>query len=150
MPQQPLPPRPPSVELPSFTSYPRPAPREAEAPTWIATPELRAEMFGWPALEGEEPEPAAEAEAPPVEEPQTTVEELPDELLAEATGAHRAPEPEPKPVRAEDRPPARHRIDPFAEADARRRPWTRRSVESPVAELPRLPRHERLPRDEED
>lgn len=83
VPQQPLPPRPPSVELPAFSTYPRPAPREPEAPTWIATPQMREEVLGWPAPGLEDTE--ADGEALPVaEEPQTTVEELPEELLAEA------------------------------------------------------------------
>src|SRR3954468_21379951 len=41
VPQQPQPPRPPTRELPPFTRYPRAEPRESEAPTWIAPPELR-------------------------------------------------------------------------------------------------------------
>jgi hypothetical protein len=82
VPEQPLPPRPPSVELPIFTTYPRPAARETEAATWIATPEMRAEVLGWPAPDDDEPY------VPPVDEPQTTVEELPAELLAEAAVAY--------------------------------------------------------------
>ena len=160
VPEQPLPPRPPSVELPVFTTYPRPAPREPEAATWIATPAMREEVLGWPA-------PAAS------EEPQTTVEELPEELLAEAAAAADGErsleeleagwpvlvpehdpwlgagtpaepeaaevepeaaevepeaaeaEPEPGPVAAPRSRPARHHLDPFAAADARRRPWQR-------------------------
>src|SRR3954469_6925024 len=49
VPQQSLPPRPPTRELPPFTRYPRPEPRESEAPTWIAPPELREQVLGWPA-----------------------------------------------------------------------------------------------------
>jgi hypothetical protein len=56
VPPQAVPPRPPGQELPAFTSYPRPAPRVSEAPTWIAPPELREQVLGWPA-------PAAEAVA---------------------------------------------------------------------------------------
>ncbi|HSP74071.1 MAG TPA: hypothetical protein VLN26_16990, partial [Gaiellaceae bacterium] len=86
VPQQPLPPRPPSVELPAFSTYPRPAPREPEAPTWIATPQMREEVLGWPApgLEDTETDGAA---VPAAEEPQTTVEEMPEELLAEAAAS---------------------------------------------------------------
>ena len=73
VPQEPLPPRPPSMELPAFTAYPRPEARETESPTWIATPAMRDELLGWP--------------TPPPQEQPTTVEELPDELLAEAAGA---------------------------------------------------------------
>ena len=232
VPQEPLPPRPPSTELPAFTAYPRPEVRETESPTWIATPAMREELLGWP--------------APPPQEQPTTVEELPDELLAEAAGAgwpdafdagangdpweavELPAEPEPEhesdnllqaeeaadppeaeaPAEASDessqagavadapdnagsepisddssqveegaaaaesveadaasdnvsqadepvvaaapRAP-RHRIDPFAEANGRRWPWTRRGEESAaVAELPPLPRHARiLPREEE-
>src|SRR3982751_785239 len=46
VPQQPLPPRPPTEELPAFSLYPRPpAPRE-DAPTWIAPAELREQLLG--------------------------------------------------------------------------------------------------------
>src|SRR5699024_7759524 len=62
VPAEPLPPRPPSEELPAFAAYPRaPAePRATEAPTWIATPEMREELLGWPA-----PDPRAEPEPEP-------------------------------------------------------------------------------------
>src|SRR3954454_21596518 len=50
VPQQLVPPRPPTQELPAFSLYPRPAPRE-DARTWIATPELREELLGWPSAE---------------------------------------------------------------------------------------------------
>lgn len=77
VPQQPLPPRPPTQELPSFSLYPQPpAPRD-DAPTWIATPEMRQELLGWPSVEpaqAEEPEPRLEPAAEPLSE----------ELLAEA------------------------------------------------------------------
>lgn len=153
VPERPLPPRPPTTELPSFSSYPRPAVREAEAPTWIATPEMRAEAFGWPLSEGEEAgeaeEAAAEQRARPAE-PQTTVEESPAELLAEAEAAATRSGPEPAEGGPELSAPrtARHRIDPFAEDDAPRRPWGRRPAENPVAELPGRPRHSRIaPRD---
>lgn len=85
VPEQPLPPRPPSVELPAFTTYPRPAPREVEAPTWIATPQMREEVLGWPAA-------GLDGDAPATEEPQTTVEEMPEELLAEAAASAAAVE----------------------------------------------------------
>jgi hypothetical protein len=75
VPQQPLPPRPPSRELPAFTNYPRPAPRVSEAPTWIATPAMREELLGWPAVR-----PPTQADEPPRDD------ELPQELLAEAAG----------------------------------------------------------------
>jgi hypothetical protein len=71
VPYQPLPPRPPSEELPAFSSYPKPAPRESESPTWIATPELRGELLGWPAVQPEE---------------QPAGGELPVELPAKAAG----------------------------------------------------------------
>lgn len=79
VPFQPLPPRPPSEELPAFSSYPQPGPRESEAPTWIATPEMREELLGWPVVQqAEESEPA--------------LEELPAELLAEVASATAEPE----------------------------------------------------------
>ena len=146
VPEQPLPPRPPSTELPAFTSYPRPAPREVEAPTWIATPELREQALGWV---GED------------EEPQTTVEELPEELLGETDDpdgdADGWPEPphdepgdpsEPEPAAG---PTVRHRIDPFDDGHVRRWPWSRRAAESAaVSDLPPLPRHARAARSGEE
>ncbi|MGZ4389101.1 MAG: hypothetical protein ACXVZL_06950 [Gaiellaceae bacterium] len=203
VPQQPLPPRPPSVELPAFSTYPRPAPREPEAPTWIATPQMREEVLGWPAPGLEDTE-ADGGPLPAADEPQTTVEEMPEELLAEAAAsavfddadagwpvaeeplqdpwfaeelpaepvAAEPPPPEPEPVALEPEPEpvtvqpepvavepepvavpeepvvvprvARHRLDPFAEAPARR--WRRQrshEVEDGVVELPLLPRHVR-------
>lgn len=176
VPEQPLPPRPVSVELPAFTTYPRRPPREPEAPTWIATPAMRAEMLGWPA-----PPPEA------TEEPQTTVEELPEGLLAEVAAGREAadeldvgwpvaepaadpwiaeeppaepepavvaaeppepePEPEPEPVEAGPAPPtptvgrsARHHLDPFAAAAARRRRWQRTlEAQDAVVEVAALP-----------
>lgn len=86
VPEQPLPPRPPGVELPAFSTYPRPAPREPEAATWIATPQMREEVLGWPAPGLDDTE-AAGAAPPAAEEPQTTVEEMPEELLAEAAAS---------------------------------------------------------------
>jgi hypothetical protein len=78
VPQQALPPRPPTQELPAFSLYPQPpAPRD-EAPTWIATPELRQELLGWPAA------------TPP--DDGAAVTPLPQELLVESAVA--APEPE--------------------------------------------------------
>jgi hypothetical protein len=84
VPDQPLPPRPPTQELPAFTSYPRPAPRESDAPTWIATPEMREELLGWPAVRADEKPPAAE------EQPH----EPPVEALSAAAEADSRPEPE--------------------------------------------------------
>ncbi len=114
VPQQPLPPRPPSEELPAFSTYPRPpletAPRLTEAPTWIATPEMREELFGWPT-----PQPAAEehaADEPPAEQAAASppslgetdpwpapppADELHDELL-DAASAAAAPEPDVEPA----------------------------------------------------
>jgi hypothetical protein len=193
LPQESLPPRPPGLELPSFSVYPRP-PVETrvpatvnDAPTWIATPEMREELLGWPAEDVPDPEPEPDAEpAPPVVEPR----ELPAELPAAArvtlapqpaepegwpiddddtasdpwTAAELEPESEPRPRNGEVRQAAdgaaavapgrasrrvRHRIDPFEGPDERRRPWRRRvEVEAAVAELPPLPRHVRLDREE--
>ena len=41
VPQQPLPPRPPTQELPVFSLYPR---QREDAPTWIAPPDLREQL----------------------------------------------------------------------------------------------------------
>lgn len=120
VPQQPLPPRPPSEELPAFSMYPRPpleaAPRLTEAPTWIATPEMREELFGWPTPQPAVEEPAPEDPAPapslgrtdpwpaplpvepaPVAAEHVPVEDLRDELL-DAASAAGASEPDVEPA----------------------------------------------------
>ena len=99
VPQQPQPPRPPTRELPPFTRYPRAAPHETEAPTWIAPPELREAVLGWPAPEYE-PEAQTSLQESTVEEPPPVPEEAVavEEPVAEEVG------PEPRPGVA--RPPA--------------------------------------------
>jgi hypothetical protein len=162
VPQQPLPPRPPTHELPAFSTYPQPPPAREDAPTWIATPELREELLGWPVAEEEEPngwpvpeqeeteEDPWEAEALPevaVPDPLPKPEPQPDPLPEPDP----MPEPEPEPVvpveAAPSREPrlARHRLDPYGDVAGRRRPWQRRGVEAaPDAELPSLPHHARI------
>jgi hypothetical protein len=84
VPAQAVPPRPPTQELPAFSIYPQPAVPRDDAPTWIATPEMRDELLGWPAgvpVE-EELEPVAEAVA----------DEVSEELLVEAAVAASEPE----------------------------------------------------------
>jgi hypothetical protein len=152
-----LPARPPTQELPRFSLYPR-----ADAPTFVAPPELRDELLaqasaavvveddeeawsGWP--DGH----LSEAEADP-----WTVEELPAlpavEVEVEPEPAPVAvepePEPEPEPVAAvataEPEPVvvlARHRVDPFAEQPLRRWPWQRPGEEPLSVEVPSRPQH---------
>ncbi len=175
VPYQALPPRPPSNELPPFSSYPAPAPRAPEAPTWIATPELSEELLGWPAVqpvdESEREEPPAE---PELEEPGWAAEAVADRWAVEEPPFEPEPvavepEPEPEPIAVEPEPEpapvkpepvalepeplsvlvavrlARHHLDPFEEPPAGRR-WRRRAeAPPPAAELSVLPRHARLP-----
>src|SRR6185436_7517607 len=56
VPQQPLPPRPPTQELPVFSLYPRAG---TDAPTWIAPVEVR-EQLRWPASDAPARDDAAE------------------------------------------------------------------------------------------
>src|SRR4051794_31088955 len=101
IPAQPVPPRPPTQELPAFSIYPQPAAVRDDAPTWIATPQMREELLGWPSPavvdEPEAPElPVAEESGweagwPVVEDAVDpwTVEEAPEVVVVE-------PEPEPE------------------------------------------------------
>jgi hypothetical protein len=79
VPEQVLPPRPPTQELPAFSLYPQPPSPTLlrdDAPTRIATPELRQELLGWPAATPAEDKPP----------------ELPQELLVEAAVVASEPE----------------------------------------------------------
>src|SRR3954454_5652822 len=100
VPQQPQPPRPPTRELPPFTRYPRAEPRESEAPTWIAPPERREEVLGWPA-HAYEPEAQTSLQESTVEEPPPA----PDEAVA--AGEPVVEEVAPEPVAVVPAPPAR-------------------------------------------
>jgi hypothetical protein len=177
VPEQVLPPRPPTQELPAFSLYPQPPSPTLlrdDAPTWIATPELRQELLveaafvaaepeengwepGWPVVHDPETDPWVVEELPEVVEPEP-VDLEPVAAEPEVVAAVPEPEPEPVPVpqpalvvapAAEPAPRelrlARHRLDPFAEESTRRRPWQRRADDPPAdAELPSLPRHMRL------
>jgi hypothetical protein len=186
VPQVSLPPRRPLEQVGS--GYPAAEQRD-EAPTWIASPSLRAEVLGeWPhaaPAPGEDTEPDAEVEAEPeaepvAAEPEPVAEPEPEpaaaaEPVPEAEPARRrlwgrrtrgaedpwqvaelpaAPldgdepereaEPEPTPVRVAVPTAlgatARHRIDPLAEPEQKRRPWQRRTSENgAVAEVPARP-----------
>src|SRR5829696_10066548 len=125
VPQQPLPPRPPTRELPPFTRYPRAAPRESEAPTWIAPPELREQVLGW-STQREEAEPA-EAMHDALQE--STVEEpppVPDEVAAEAAPVAAEPPVVDEPVPPREPRPGVAKPPPF--------PWSP-DPEPPVAAL---------------
>lgn len=155
VPSRPLPPRPPSQELPSFTAYPRPPAARPipatvnDAPTWIATPEMREELLGrrpepepeeiearvqpQPEPEPEpEPEPAAEPE-PRVEEPPEPAPERPAELIAvpSAEPAYELEEPAGWPIDDEDT-----ASDPWTADDL-----DAGSEQAEVAEGPRRVRH---------
>ena len=111
-----------------------------DAPTWIASASLRAEVLGeWPVLgpvaqdSEEEPEPQfatpAEVDADP-----WTVAAMPAAPVGEG-----AP-PRPLPARGTPR-TARYSLDPLAGAPARR--FGRRGADSGVLEVPAAPRGER-------
>jgi hypothetical protein len=84
VPAQGVPPRPPTQELPAFSIYPQPPVPRDDAPTWIATPEMREELLGWPAGALVEEELAPVPEAPQVEPA--------EELLVEAAVVAAEPE----------------------------------------------------------
>jgi hypothetical protein len=120
-----------------------------EAPTWIASAALRAEVLGeWPvagpvAVETEpvedEEEPAAAAEPEPEPEADRwTVAELPVAPLdEEVSDVLEAPETiEPGPV-------ARHTLDPLAEAEPKRRFARRTTVTVETVEVAARPRGRR-------
>jgi hypothetical protein len=117
-----------------------------EAPTWIASAALRAEVLGeWPVAA------AVEHETEPVEddEPELEHEPEPEPEFPPAPLEEQAPEPPAVPVEVTDTGPpqlARHTLDPLAAPEARRR-FGRRAAASAetieVAARPRGPR--RLP-----
>lgn len=112
-----------------------------EAPTWIASPALRAEMLGeWPVAAAPpsdsdpwqvaelppEPEPAYEAEPEPepevvAPEPEPDVPELDVELVRSVQGV------------------AHYSLDPLAEPPPRRRFGRAVAAETPVVEVPARP-----------
>jgi hypothetical protein len=145
VPKADLPPPRPLEQLP--TGYPD-ATRD-EAPTWIATPALRAEVLGeWPVT-------AAGIAAPPAEPDEHDLDpaELPDPdswtvvglppAVVEAPVAAVAPEPEPRrprpePVSATEVRLARYSFDPLAEP-ARRRFGRTRPGGGPGLDVPAHP-----------
>ena len=129
-----------------------------EAPTWIASAALRAEVLGeWPVSA------PVELETEPVEDPEEAVED-PEEAEAEAEAEDeaeaQAPEPPPvadpwtvaslpaapldeEPVDAEPGPVARHTLDPLAESEPRRRFARRSAVVAETVEVAARPRGRR-------
>ena len=122
-----------------------------EAPTWIASAALRAEVLGeWPHAAPTVLEPAslAEAAAPEVEPDSWTLVELPPAPLEapkpepeEATPpASQVPESAPKPApRAAGGRTALYRIDPLEEQTRRRLRGRRRLEQAGVLEVPARP-----------
>jgi hypothetical protein len=132
-----------------------------EAPTWIASAALRAEMLGeWPVVS--RPEPEVDEDEPAVDvDPWTRAEELPAAPLGElepAAEPEAEPEPElapePVPVRLPAAPEAnggagngaaldvalaRYRLDPLAEPEPRRRFGRGRGHEPSAVEVPARP-----------
>jgi hypothetical protein len=119
VPPQAVPPRPPTRELPAFSIYPQPASPRDDAPTWIATPELREQLLGWPAGV-----PVEEERLAPLAEP-AAAEELSEELLVEAAARH-----EPEQNGWEGGWPVVH--EPEAEVD----PWLAEALPEVVVEEP--------------
>jgi hypothetical protein len=100
-----------------------------EAPTWIASASLRAEVLGeWPAAPPapEEPEPESESAPVPVRLPEVT-----------------EPEPVPLPrLRVDDGSPkvlARYTLDPLGDPPPKRRFTRRREEESGTVQVPARP-----------
>jgi hypothetical protein len=163
VPQVSLPPRQPLEQV--AAGYPAAEQRD-EAPTWIASPALRAEVLGaWPhaAPAGEDTQEdagedvEARAEAEPESVPEAGEGEKPDPWLVTELPAEpeqdddEREEVEPRPLVdlvATAQRSATHRIDPLAEPAARRRPWRRKAEENgAVAEVPARPTGPRvLPR----
>jgi hypothetical protein len=138
-----------------------PGAQRDEAPTWIASPALRAEVLGdWPiaaagvdedtqaepeplADEPDEPEPEPELEPAALDEPQLwdRGEDRADPWLVAELPAG----PERVVVAAtfsviDPGRTARHRIDPLAEPEPRRSRWRRHAeTNGPVAEMPARP-----------
>lgn len=140
-----LPPPQPLEQVP--VGYPE-AQRD-EAPTWIASAALRAELLGeWPvASQSVEPIPSFEP-APPAEELEPALAvALPPVSALEDTQP--APEPvvappEPAPLLPDAlvgsvRRVARHHLDPLADAPARRRLRRTQAEDSPAVEVPARP-----------
>lgn len=126
-----------------------------EAPTWVASAALRAEVLGeWPSAPEAPPEQHPVIEAVPVVTEAPVVAEVVDEapILAEVV---ELPEPEPEavavklpPVRVEqfpDRPRARYSFDPLAEPAPKRRFGRRRDENVPELEVPARPVGRGLP-----
>ncbi len=137
VPFQAVPPRPATRELPPFSLYPQPPEQRDDAPTWIATPELREELLGWPAPPpiDDRPAPVAgpAAEEPPdehgwaggwpvVEEQPAeadpwSVEELPGVAESEPAPALAVIEREPDPVEPEPVEPEPVAVEPEVELE---------------------------------
>jgi hypothetical protein len=122
----------------AWQGYPEPEHHD-DAPTWVASPALRAEMLGaWPvARVTVEVEPEAPEELAPEFDPVQLLtprseppEEEPARLIESGDGLQVATA-----VRLE-----RHRIDPLRELERSRRPWRRNgSDEAEVATVPSRP-----------
>jgi hypothetical protein len=98
-----------------------------EAPTWIASAELRAELLGeWPVA------PAGDADAPGTRDEDTQIEPPPVEL---------PPVPEPTPSTPDASKLSRYSLDPLADDEPEPRRFGRRarSQEAPAIDVPERP-----------
>jgi hypothetical protein len=131
-----------------------------EAPTWVASAALRAEVLGeWPSAPEAPPEQLPVIEAVPVAAEVVELREPEPEPEVVAVAAEvvelREPEPEPDagavklpPVRLEqfpDRPRARYSFDPLVEQAPKRRFGRRREPDVPELEVPARPVARGLP-----
>jgi hypothetical protein len=118
-----------------------------EAPTWIASAALRAEVLGeWPSAP-EAPREEQQASVPP--EPLPVIDVKPEPVVAAAPAPAAVPAPvRLPPVRLDlspGTPRARYSFDPLTEAPPKRRFGRRREPDEPELEVPARPSDRGLP-----
>jgi hypothetical protein len=142
LPPAPLPPAHPIEQTGIGYGYPRQ--RELEAPTWIAPPELRAEVAAeWPVAGSVVVEEESVAVGVAAPEPEPEPEFAPAAAADDPWHVQQLPS---EPAHDGDVRLASHRIDPFPEPGSRRLFRRRAEDGGPKLELPVLPRHGRPPR----
>jgi hypothetical protein len=118
-----------------------PAAHRDEAPTWIASAALRAEVLGeWPAAGPEaRPEPEPEPTAAPVLEPVADAGPQPVPVRLPDLPVEAKPVVSPPVRRVNDGPLARYTLDPLGEPPPKRRFARRRDEELGTVEVPARP-----------